>query len=211
MTIIKLRFILGDEVEGMMAEDKNVLINTKQNKKTYELPIELWNIVKSYSLQPPSVHQAIEKKCEIYMMKTWKRWISIYGPPDFNNVRRDNSFDFDYWYELRKYLHSQGLKNRLQSYQSYELRFSHKQIVKVLNSKAKKAKAEALELLTDAVKATQKKYKERKHYYYFSNNEDAVLTRKLYAGDLADEMPRMDKYDKECYEEYKQTLTLLNL
>jgi hypothetical protein len=185
-------FILGDEVEGMMAEDKNVLINTKQNKKTYELPIELWNIVKSYSLQPPSVHQAIEKKCEIDMMRTWDRDCNIY------------QYSYN-WYNLKKYLNSQSRMGK-------KAGFGGKgEIIKVLKSKAIKAKAEAFEVLTNSVKATQKKYKERKHYYYFSNDENAVLIRKLYAGDLADEMPRMDTYYKECYEEYKQTLTLLNL
>lgn len=47
-----VKFILEDEVEGMMAEDVNVLIKAEQNKKKYWMPEDCWKIVKEHILLP---------------------------------------------------------------------------------------------------------------------------------------------------------------
>ena len=154
----KLNLILEDEVEGMMAEDRNVLINSEQNKKKY-LPTELWDIVKSYALYPARVHQAIETKCKQDLVIAWGDW---------TNIHRMSHC----WMNLKHYLHAQEKKG-------YKRDYGYADWKMVLQSRAVKAKDEARQVIAIAVKNTQEKYNERKRYYY-SDAEFAVSFRKLY-------------------------------
>jgi hypothetical protein len=192
MTTIQLNrprptFIIEDEVEGMMAEDRNVLINSEQNKKKY-LPTELWDIVKSYALYPPRVHQAIEIKCKHELVRIWGDWTNIH--------RMSHSY-----MNLKHYLRTQELKG-------YKRDYGYEDWKKVLHSRAIKAKEEALRVIEIAIEQTEKSYKERKQYYY-SNSEFAVSFRKLYA-DPERPLPRWDFFENS-YEDYIKTKTLLNL
>lgn len=184
----KLNFILEDEVEGMMAEDKNVLIKAEQNKKKIYLPTELWDIVKSYALYPTKVHQAIEIRC--------KKELAMEFYDGLNIWRMSHC-----WMNLKKYIHQQSKKKETYvclGIDTYEM---------VLQSRAVKAKEEAILVLQNAIKYAEKKYRERKQYYY-SNAEFAISFRK-YHSDKDEVLPRWSDYDDARYNEYLKSKTLI--
>lgn len=171
----KLNFILEDEVEGMMAEDRNVLINAEQNKKKIYLPTELWDIVKSYALYPTKVHQAIEIKCKQAVMSEWSEWIYIW--------RMSHCY-----VNLKNYIHRHNKKYN-DMYNENNLCCDWKSFKKILASRAStKTKDELLSLVSFALKRADAKYKERKQYYY-SDSEFAVSFRKLHSENDYQELP----------------------
>jgi len=75
----KKKFILEDEVFGMAAEDKNVLINAEQNKKKIYLPDEIWDIVKSYVLRPKLFYAYLDLKLKRAWSIVFSQRINNYG------------------------------------------------------------------------------------------------------------------------------------
>jgi hypothetical protein len=189
----KLNFILEDECEGMMAEDKNVLINAEQNKKKYYLPTELWDIVKSYTLYPSKVHKAIEIKCNQDLVLEWNSWTNIWRM----------SYCFP---NLKKYIHRNNKKYNCDNdpYHPNFLRSDYKSFKKIIASRASsKTKDEALQVISYALKTASEKYKERKQYFY-SNSQFAVSFRKVHTENDEQESPLprwRGTYDKS-YNDY---------
>ena len=187
----KISFILEDEVEGMMAEDKNVLIKAEQNKKKFYLPTELWDIVKSYALYPTKVHQAIEIKCKQAVMIEWSDQINIW--------RASHCYT-----NLKNYIHRNNKKYNDDHRHPNYMNSDWQSFKRILASRAStKTKDEVLSKVSSSVKWANKKYEERKQYHY-GNSEFAVSFRKLHSENDYQELPlpRWTESYEETYNDY---------
>jgi hypothetical protein len=144
----------------MMAEDRNVLINSEQNKKKY-LPTELWDIVKSYQLPPPHLLKVVELK-----MKRKAYYNVGWGMGTFSQYPN-----------LYRYLRDQKTKGNIdETAPNY-----YPDFLLVAKSRAKKAKEELAEYLREKQTTYEEITLEDKREMLYSKEPMFVRFRETYS------------------------------
>lgn len=156
-----VKFILEDEVEGMMNEDRNVLINAEENKKKFWMPEDCWGIVKEYMFLPDDLVKFIDlvaKKAFCYNMEhSWMYNVSDYP-------------------ELHKYT----IKIEKEGKVDYSSDGYYGIFLYVAKSRAKKAKEDLVRFLNYRTAISNKRYEEDKNMMLYSKKSHYVSYRNFF-------------------------------
>lgn len=183
----KVKLILEDEVEGMMAEDVNVLIKEEQNKKKYWMPEDCWNIVKEHLMFPSYYTRMINAR--------------IGGIYTGNLCLGGYNREFHRYPNLQRYLINARKTGKI----ALNDNDYFKHLLLVANSRAQKAKIELRCYLNDKEDDALQRAKEKRFEAYHSNDEEDVRWRNHFLNKEKTEnwMKRIGYRWEAEYEEYK--------
>lgn len=176
-----VKFILEDEVEGMMNEDRNVLINAEENKKKFWMPEDCWGIVKEFMFLPANLikyFDIVSKRAYCYNTEySWMYNVSVYP-------------------ELHKYT----IKIEKEGKVDYSSDGYYGIFLYVAKSRAKKAKEDLVRFLNYRTALSNKTYEEEKNTLLYSKKEFYVSHRNFFIknpDELEDKLKSVRRIERE--------------